>query len=271
VPHKYSFLPDITAIVSEPPAFSPQVIVMLDVGSGDRVAVEKSLLGSVPAVINVDHHPGNSLLGTWRFVDESICATCAIIYRICRRLEVPIHRDAATQLFCGIMTDTGRLSFSNANAEAFSICADLVDKGAEPHRIAREVYFQEDSGLARMRGGVLSTLELSADGKVCSMVLSEDVARWGRGGSSDNFAVDTEGLVDYAVRIRGVEVGILVKWAGKDVVKVSFRSAGGADVNGLAKLFGGGGHRNAAGCTLAGDVAEVKSRVLAEAERWLSK
>jgi phosphoesterase RecJ-like protein len=73
------------------------------------------------------------------------------------------------------------------------------------------------------------------------------------------------------VWIRGVEMGILFKWSARDVVKVSFRSGGVADVNAFAALFGGGGHRKAAGCTLAGSLADVKRRVLTEAERWVKQ
>lgn len=271
VPGKYAFLADIAAISNEGPDFAPGVLAVLDAGNQERVAVERALLESVLQVINVDHHASNTGFGTCAFVDAEACATCALIYRMYEKLGVPVDADAASQLFCGIMTDTGRLSFSNANAEAFAICAELVRKGAKPDRIAREVYFQEEFSLAKARGRVLSTLELSAGGKICSMVMSRDAAGRGKRGSADEGDVDTEGLVDYALRVRGAQLGILVKWAGKDMVKVSLRSAGAVDVNELAKVFGGGGHRSAAGCTLAGEVGEVKSRVLAEAERWLRR
>lgn len=271
VPRKYKFLPDSSAITREPPGFSPEVIAILDVGSRERMAWDRSLFESVPLIINVDHHPSNKRFGTWTFIDENACATCAIIYRMYQAVQVPIDCDVANQLFCGIMTDTGRFSFTNANAEAFSICADLMNKGARSDQIATEVYFKDSFSLAKVRGRVLSTLELSAGGKICSMVLSEDVAKRVKGDGLGDVGADTEGFADYTVWIRGVEVGIFIKWTSQDVVKVSFRSAGTVDVNKLASVFGGGGHRKAAGCTLAGSVLGAKNRVLAEAEQWLRK
>jgi len=265
IPDQYSFLPGSGDIVHTiPEGFSPDVIFTVDTPSIERADPNGRFNHIGAKIVNIDHHPSNRLYGDYNYVDENAASTGVIIYRLFKRLEIPLDGETATDIFCSIMVDTGRFRFSNANSEAFSICAEMVDAGADPDYITTKVYYQLSFQSLKALGRLLSDMELHLGGKVASISVTDDLLSEG-----ESTLQDIEGLADYTISVRGVKVGILFRESPGDVVRVSFRSTGDVDVNLLAAEFGGGGHRKAAGCKINGTLQDVRSKVIEETSRWI--
>jgi phosphoesterase RecJ-like protein len=206
-------------------------------------------------VFNIDHHPDNRLYGTINWVDAGAAATGEMVFDLIRALGVPITPPMATNLFTAIHTDTGSFRYSNTTARTFRTAAELTALGADPALVSDWLYQRRPPDALGKLGEVLQRIHVSADGRVAWLTLP-------RGLASDAF-VAAEDLVTYPRSIVGVEVALLLREEGDGVVKASLRGKGTVPVNRIAHRFGGGGHENAAGCTLRGNLDEATSALLA--------
>jgi bifunctional oligoribonuclease and PAP phosphatase NrnA len=165
----------------------------------------------------------------------------------------------ATSLYTALVTDTGDFRYSNATPRAFRAAARLVAAGAQPQSIAENLWEQVPERVVRLTAAVLATLEMRAAGRIA--VIHCDRAMLERTGASPE---DTENLVNIPRSIAGVQIAALIKAFADGSVRVSLRSREALDVQAVARRFGGGGHRNAAGCTIPGSLEEAGSALLAE-------
>jgi phosphoesterase RecJ-like protein len=215
-------------------------------------------------VLNVDHHPGNSRFGTLNWVDPMASSAGEMAYRILRQGAFPISEAVAANLYAAILTDTGSFRYGNTTPGALRAAADLVEQGAGVEAVANGLYGNRDPRQWRLLSEALASLGVSADGRLAWIdVTCEAQARTGLGLEA------TEDFVGYARAIRSVEIALAFKEVSAGETKVSLRSRGAVDVAHLAGQFGGGGHRNAAGCTLREPLASARARVLAAAAAWL--
>jgi phosphoesterase RecJ-like protein len=212
--------------------------------------------------VNIDHHPDNRRYGDVNWLDTSAAATGEMIYELLLALEVPITPAIATNLFTAIHTDTGSFRYSNVTPRTFRIAAALVAAGAEPAFVSESLYERRAPGALRWLGEALSRVEVSDDGRLAWLPLPA-------GAVSEGF-VESEELVNYPRSIATVRVACLFRELdGK--VKVSLRGKGDVDVQRIAAGFGGGGHRNAAGCTVPGPLAEATRAVLTEVRKAIAE
>jgi phosphoesterase RecJ-like protein len=211
-------------------------------------------------IVNVDHHPGNSRFGEVNWVEPEASSAGELVYRILRRGGFPLSKAAATNLYAAIQTDTGSFRYGNTTAAALRAAADLVECGAAVEDIAAGLYESRDPREWRLLSEALATLQTSSDGRLAWIEVTVEAQR--RAGIG---LEATEGFVEYARAVRGVEIALAFKAISPTQVKVSFRSRGRVDVARLAEALGGGGHRNAAGCTLPLALPEAKARILAAA------
>jgi bifunctional oligoribonuclease and PAP phosphatase NrnA len=209
-------------------------------------------------VINVDHHQGNSGYGQLNWFDESAAACAEMVYDLIAALGVPLTPVIATHLYVGILTDTGSFHYSSISARTFDICRVLVEAGLDPPRVARAVFDSNTLGRLRLFGAVLSTIELEHDGRLA--VMRVDLAMTARAGGTYE---DTEGLINLPLTVKEIRAAVFFKELGPSAFRVSLRSKGSIDVAEVARQFGGGGHRNAAGCTLSGDYQSARAVLLA--------
>ena len=207
-------------------------------------------------VINIDHHANNPGFGDVNWVDPGVAATGVMIYDLLRAMELQISPEIATHLYVAILTDTGSFRYSNTDARALRVAAELVELGVDPAAVAEAIYENVPAAKVRLLGAALASLELLAGGAVAVMVLPYDVLHAGPG------EADTEGIVNHGQGIDGVAVAALFKEVGRDQYRVSLRSRGDVDVAAIAASFGGGGHPRAAGCTLEGSLESARNRVL---------
>jgi phosphoesterase RecJ-like protein len=258
VPSNLRFLPGADTVVLEPDGSAHEVAVLLDCGSPDRAGRVAGELARCPFSVNIDHHRAGDPHGQLGLVDPDAAAAGVLVHRLLRAMEFPIDVDVALNLYVSILTDTGSFRYSSANPEAFRIAGEMVELGVEPWQVAEKVYETQEPHRLRLLGRVLSSLELSGDGKVAAVTTTlADLAEFGA--TKDML----EGFVNHPRAVEGAEVGVAFREEAPGRWRASLRSKGRVDVSGVARAFGGGGHRNAAGCTVEGDLAEAKRRLFA--------
>ena len=238
------------------------VVVLTDCPNDERT---EGLLGGARApdshVLNIDHHPDNRRYGTVNWIDVSAAATGEMIFELLRALGLKITRDVAINLFTAVHTDTGSFRYSNTTPRTFQIAAELTACGAEPALVSSQLYQRRPKDALVTLGEVLRRVEVSPDGRIAWLTVP-------RGLTSEAFMA-AEDLVTYPRSIEGVKVAVLLREEAPGVVKASLRGKGEIPVNRIAHRFGGGGHENAAGCTLAGTLEEATARLLAAVNQAL--
>ena len=198
-------------------------------------------------VINVDHHPGNAAYGAINWLDETASACGEMVFDIVQSLGVPLTKDIATHVYLAILTDTGSFHYSSITPRTFDICRQAVEAGVDPEAVARRVFDSSSLGRLRLLAAVLSTMELDGSGHLAILAVDRAMVQAAHGTYDD-----TEGLVNLPLTVREIEAVALFKEVTTGEYRVSLRSKGEVDVGSVAKQFGGGGHRNASGCTLNG-------------------
>jgi bifunctional oligoribonuclease and PAP phosphatase NrnA len=208
-------------------------------------------------IVNIDHHPGNAMYGAVNWFDAGAAACGEMAFDVIRSLGVPLNREMAMHIYVAILTDTGSFHHSTLSPRTFDICRQALEAGADPVWIARTVYDSNTVGRIRLFSAVLSTIDLDASGRLATIRMDREMARV-TGGSYD----DTEGLINEPLTVKSIQAVAFFKEWEPGVYRVSFRSKGEIDVRSVAQRFGGGGHKNAAGCTVTGDLAGVRERVI---------
>jgi phosphoesterase RecJ-like protein len=255
-PSEYEFLPRLHQVVrGSLPVVGPEsTVYMLDCASLARGGCQ--VFGDEVTSVNIDHHQDNPGCSDFNLIDAGAASTTAILYDIFRAGHFPIDVQIAASLYLGLVTDTGRFQFSNTNARAHRMAADLQDLGVDVAAVSRQVYESVPLPKIRLLGRALEHLEVKFGGVVVTSWLSqEDLDAVGADGSH------VEGIIDTMRMARGASIAVLARQIVKDglpATKASLRCTDGrVDVAALAALQGGGGHKQAAGFTASGDVAST--------------
>lgn len=233
--------------------------IIMECSSLDRTGVRG--LDRSP-VLNIDHHPGNALYGTVNWIDESAAACGELVATLVDALGVPLDREIATHLYLTILTDTGSFHFSHLSARTFDLARRMVEAGADPVWIAREHYDSNTLGRVRLFGSVLSGMELNGDGRVAVLSVTRRMAEEA-GGTYD----DTEGLINFPLSVKEIQAVAFLKEQAPGEWRISLRSKGAVDVGTIAQTLGGGGHKNASGCGVLGDLATLRADFLDRLEQ----
>ena len=256
VPHVYRRLP-FADLVLQSPSISDvyQTAIILECDSIQRTAL-RGLDGRF--LINIDHHLSGQPFAHINWIDPDACATAEMVFRLAREASVRISPEIATCLYTAVLTDTGSFAYHGTNESTFALAQELVRAGADPVRIAQQVYFSNPTSKMRLLGAALSTLH--RDGNLTWMyVTRRDMERFGA------IDEDCEGLANWAIGIEGVEVAAFFReLADRKHWRVSMRSKGHVNVANVAEHFGGGGHACASGCGLEGPLSVASERVLAQ-------
>ncbi len=257
VPANLLFLPGADTVVHAGDGSKYDVAVVVDCGSPERTGSVGHELRKCPLLVNIDHHRTNGDLGELSLVDPDAAATGLLIHRVLSAMGYEIGLDVATNIYVAVLTDTGSFHYGSSSPEAFEVAGEMVRRGVDPWAVAEQVYETQSARRLRLLGRVLASLEVSADGRVaCITTMREDLREFASGKDA------LEGFINYPRSIVGVEVAVSFREEEGDAFRVSFRSKGRVDVSAVAARFGGGGHRNAAGCTVPGTLAEVRKVVL---------
>jgi bifunctional oligoribonuclease and PAP phosphatase NrnA len=258
VPQMYRFLPGSDRVRrSLPQGREFDASFLLDCGEPRRVGDAFARFPGQGQRVVVDHHPAIPGLEGLRWIRTEAAATSELLFEIMERYGTPPSPDAATALYVALVTDTGSFRFSNTTPRTLSIASKLLKAGAD-HRLAMDhIYESFPAARLELLARVLGTLRLSFDGRVASVAVTRRM--YDETGAQDDL---TDGFVDFPRSIKGVEVAVLFREISAGEHRVNLRSRGNVDVGQLAARFQGGGHPNAAGCTLRGGPAEVQDNLM---------
>ena len=263
VPRRLRFLVADTPFVSLETAIAEsRAAIYVDCADARRATDRFATAFSSP-IACVDHHLSNIGFAEINLLDTASCATGEILAGLFLDAGLPMDTPTAMGLYTGIATDTGQFRFPATTRRTFLLAAELVARGADPARMGLELYEQESLGKLKLLQHFLASLELSCEGRVCIGVLPEGIFA-----ETKTSVEDTEGLVDYARSIEGVEIGVLIE-AKEGAIKASLRAKNATyRVDKIAAQFGGGGHACAAGLNVKNEsLAEFKPRLIAAIQK----
>ena len=215
-------------------------------------------------VINIDHHPGNAMYGAINWFDESAAACGEMVFDLVEALKVPLTPEIATHIYIAILTDTGGFHFSHITPRTFEICRRCTEAGARPEAIARAVYDSSTLGRIRLMGGVLHHLELEANGRLACAHMSLQLLK-----ETGSTLEDSDGLINLPLTVKEIMAVAFFKEIEPEIYRISMRSKADVDVNLVARQFGGGGHKNAAGCSINGPYPKIREKLIDELRRAL--
>lgn len=237
----------------------PTTVVTFDCGSLGRLVelgVPAGFARDHGELIVLDHHATNDRYGSINVVDTRAAATAVVVRALARELGWPLTREAATCLYVGLVTDTGRFQFSCSDPSVFEMAAELVAFGIPIARLNRELFDEHSYAYLQLASRVLARAVLDEGRELIhSRVTQADLAELGV--EYD----EIEGMIDWLRTAAEAEVAVIYKEAA-DGVRVSMRSLTKVDVGAVAGSLGGGGHVRAAGFTMAGSIDAVHSLLL---------
>lgn len=234
--------------------FNVQYYVAVDVSTRnllDETMKEKEIY----AVI--DHHNSNDIKAKVCCVDESACATCELIYLILKDLEIEITQKIADCLYTGISTDTGCFKYSNVTARTHRIAAELIEKGANFSLINFEMFDKKTKQRIDLEKNILENLEYYFNGGCVIVFITKEIMEKTKAKKEDYMSV-----AYIAACVDTAYISITARQEEEFLYKISVRTKGDLDASRFCRIFGGGGHKKAAGCSMVGDLDSVRNKIL---------
>ena len=263
VPKKFDYLPGAADISTEWKDGGYTAMCAVDCAELGRMGGFGGVFGRFRKTYNVDHHVSNTRYAACNYV-EDVAATAQLIARLVEYLDAIIDRETAICLMNGLSTDTGHFMHANATADVFLAAAKLCECGADAHDVAQRMYRTQSAARLALLSSVNARIRYYADGKIALQTVSHrDMEQTGA------TVADTEGFIESALSVEGVEIAICMIESGKNAYKISLRSKGKANVNALAQSFGGGGHVLASGCMICGYYEDVVDKIVFAAGNYL--
>ncbi|WP_424765748.1 DHH family phosphoesterase [Paenibacillus sp. sgz302251] len=255
LPSRLSFLDNFESIVNykqAPPEQKFDAVIAIDCADYRRIGDVTSSFAHEAKLLNIDHHPTNNSFGALNVIRAEAAATVEILFDLIERAGITLDLNCATAIYTGLLTDTGGFRYSNTSPRVMNIASQLLAIGVSGNELA-------DHLLEKMTLAKLKLLQIALSRLTFSDNLEIGWVYIGKDDLQETGAVreDLEGIVNYALNVDGVEVGILFKESEDGAVKASIRSAGKANVAAIAQTFGGGGHVRAAGCRLDGPLPDA--------------
>ncbi|MBU1152119.1 bifunctional oligoribonuclease/PAP phosphatase NrnA [Patescibacteria group bacterium] len=250
----FSFLPFIEDFVTDFDLNDFDLVIVVDAGASYMTGFQnkyQDIFSSGIFVINIDHHASNDNYGTLNIVDADAASTTLILYRYFKSFGINIDNNMAQCLIAGLYGDTGSFMHSNTDGEVYKACGDLLDRGADVGCIARELFKTRSVKALRLWGKVLEKSFLSPSGVVMSVIKEEDFRK------DDLSPEELTGVIDYLSMVPDTRYAALISEDRQGNVKGSFRTrVEDVDLERIAKVFGGGGHKKASGFVVPGKLIE---------------
>lgn len=256
IPDKFNFIcGDLYKKTSEiTDSFDAHIAV--DCSCDSMIGGAYNLFISNKNTFNIDHHVSNTKYAKFNYVlDNASC--CENVYDLIKELNVEITKQIADSLLLGIITDTGAFAHSNTTSSTLLYASELVGLKADIHEIIQKMFKEQSKERAKLFSHTTNNISYYLDGKVAVLLISEEDLKTCN--AKDNM---TEGFIDFALSVRGVEVAISLLEISKRKYKISFRSKGLVNVNEIASLYGGGGHVLASGAMLCGYVEDIIDKLV---------
>lgn len=267
MPDAYRFLPGSVKIklMSHTKDIDYDVACLLDCTGIERTGSVKGSICLTKPILNIDHHISNTYFGSINWVEPDMSCSGEQVYHLFRKMGIPINKRVALYIYIAILTDTGSFRYSNTTADTHRIVAELMRHGIDAIDIYRKVYEGASRSSLALLASVLSTFDTTKNGEIAWLYVSKAMLKNHRASIEE-----TQDFINFPRSIKGVKIALAFREVRKGLVKVSFRSNEGVDVNRLAKEFNGGGHSSASGCVLKGTISEARKIVVSKAKRLLS-
>jgi phosphoesterase RecJ-like protein len=260
LPREYGFMPfdDLTREV--PADMGERVLVAVDCAKADRIGPSPEALLRSKLTIDIDHHHDNSRFGDVNLIVPQASSTGEVLRDVFRELDVEITPEIAEPLYIALVTDTGRFQYTNTTAKTLRLAAELVEAGADVHEVFQQVYESVEFAKLKLRARAFDRAQVLEGGRIVITYLTrQDFADVGAPGSY------SEGIIDDLRAVEGSELAVLIREPPQNEDshrRVSLRSSvDEIDVSAIARKFGGGGHRQAAGFSSDASIAEITETV----------
>lgn len=208
-------------------------------------------------VVNIDHHIGNQMYGEINYLDIDAPSVGEMVLQMNKHLGVELDADIATAMYVSLATDTGFFRYSNTTLRTFQAAEAMVRAGANPGRVSLEINESASPASIKLLGLCLNSMQFHGNGRIATLELTNAFLQ-----ETGATPEDSDGIVNYGRVIDGVLVAAMFKEA-KDGTRVSMRAKPGVDVQKIAAMFGGGGHKAAAGCLVPAPIPEARAKIVA--------
>jgi len=256
IPNEYEFMDFAGIVRGSNPDSSGQVVVALDCANERRLGPETALLEKAQLVVDIDHHHDNSRFGKVNLIVGHASSTGEILADVFRELGVSLTPAIAEALYIAVVTDTGRFQYANTTAKALRLAAELVEAGADVHRVFQGVYENVAFAKLKLVARALENAEVFEGGRVVVSHLERE--DFEAAGAEEPYS---EGIIDYLRAVEGTELAALIReppTANGPTHRISLRTTeADLDVSAIARKSGGGGHRQAAGFSSEASIEEI--------------
>lgn len=264
IPDVYSYLPylnEVKNIDEYDKSREYDLVINVDVASLDRIMDAKILFDKAKFNVNIDHHKTNNAYGNLNFINPNASSTGEVLFGCFNQMRWNINLDTAICLYTAILTDTGSFRFDNTKPSTFEAAAKLVEIGVQPSDIYKKVYESDSKTLVMFQAHCISKAKFLEDDKIAyTIVYKKDMEKFSAGDDC------MEGLTEKLRAIVTTRIAFVAKEMKNGGTKVSMRSKF-ADVAEICEVFGGGGHKFAAGCTIKAPVEEAARKILEEIKK----
>lgn len=255
IPAVYRGLPNVGSIRSAASvhgAYDAAILLECD-------GVERARLSGLEDnfLINIDHHLTGRTYGNINWIDRGAASVGEMVYRLVMAAGCQLTPEMAICLYTTLLTDTGGFCYGSTRPSTFALAHELTLAGADPLRVAQDIYYSTSMAKMLLLGAALSNLKRE-DRIAWLWITHEDMVR------ASAVEEDCEGIVNYAICIAGVEAAAFLRELPDRQIRLSLRSKGHLNMAVIAARLGGGGHENAAGCTLDGPLVSATERIVAE-------
>src|SRR5213079_2825346 len=256
LPREYAFL-QLEGLRRELPTDAAErVLVALDCANEERMGPDPDLLEQAPLTIDIDHHHDNTRFGRVTLVVPNASSTGEVLRDVFAELGVELTPEIAEALYIALVTDTGRFQYTNTTPKTFRLAAELVEAGADVHRIFQWVYETVQFAKLKLLARALERAQIYDGGRVVvSYLLRTDFTDIG---AAEAYS---EGIIDYLRAVEGADMAALIREPPRSdgpTRRVSLRASNDElDVSAIARKSGGGGHRQAAGFSSDASVEEI--------------
>lgn len=251
-PKRYGFLYE----GYEPMKFTPQTIVTVDLADTGLFGRELQVYGEY-VDLAIDHHISNTGYAAKLLLDANAAAACEIIYQVLKEGNMPIDKQIAQCLYTGIATDSGCFRYENTTPKTHMITAEIMGYGIPYARLNRQLFEIKSKARFMVEQYVINNVETYLDNKCAMIAVTADTVK-----ETGLAQEELEGIASIPMQLEGVEIGVTIKEKEPNKFKVSMRSAENVNVSDICGKLGGGGHMRAAGCTVEGDLSQVKLKLL---------
>ena len=263
LPREYGFMELADLRRELPPDIASRVLVAVDCAKADRLGPDPRILQEPVLVIDIDHHHDNTRFGNVNLVVPDASSTGEIVRDVFRELDIAVSPEIAESLYIALVTDTGRFQYSNTTRKAHELAAELLEAGADVHRVFQGIYESIELAKLKLLARALDRAKVYEGGRVVvSYLVRTDFAEVG---AEEPYS---EGIIDFLRSVDGAELAVLIREPPRDegpTRRVSLRSSiDELDVSAIARKSGGGGHRQAAGFSSERSVQEITEFVLRE-------